>query len=316
MTGMTGRRERHHAPPAGEGQPLSPRRPRGPKRPKSRQAGGGSGFVNVNNRLFAPLQGLNPDNILQGGYGWLDKTDGGMTYHPGMDLNSGGSCNADEGLAVVAPLAGLVRAVLFWNGSSQGEGNHVWVELDDPCLPGPTWWHTDHLQRIDVGVGQRLPPGGAIGTCGRTGGWDCAHAHTELLTGPPKDGWWQWPYGWSRASVEAAYWSPNSWWYAAKALVLAEGGEPVPPEAVKAMTDWEIINWVLRTLYEWQNLSSEFNPDSGVCKAWVAALRAGHYPGRPRTGERPYGDPGAGVWQECEQQLLIWTNDGTASWTG
>lgn len=299
-----------HVPPGlGEAQPLRPNA-------RSRQGGGGGGFVTVNDRLFAPLQGLNPANVLQGGYGWLDWTDGGMTLHPGLDLNSGGSCNADEGLLVVAPLAGIVRATLPWDGRTPGEGNHVWVEMDDPCLPGRTWWHTDHLREITVWVGQRLVPGQPIGSCGRSGGWDCAHAHSELLRDAPATGWYQWPYGWSRGQVEAAYWNPWDWWNSATALVLAEGNQPIPPEVVEAMNDWEIINYVLVNLYEWAGLSHEFNPESGICKTWVAALRAGQYPGRPRTGERPYGDPVEGVWQECDQQLLIWKNDGTMSWTG
>jgi hypothetical protein len=273
-------------------------------------------LVTVNNRLFAPLQGLNPSNILQGGYGWLDKTDGGSTYHPGLDLNAGGSCNADEGLAVVAPLAGVVRAVLYWNGYSAGEGNHVWVELDDPCCPGPTWWHTDHLQSVSAVVGQRLGPGEPIGTCGRTGGWDCAHAHTELLTNPPQDGWWQWPYGWSRQQVEASYWNPHQWWSAATALVMAEGQSPPPEEVVITMTDWQLINWVLATLYSWAHLDDQFNPTGGIQKCWVAALRAGHYPGRPRTGDRAFGDPTEGWWAEFENGLLIYKADGEMSWTG
>ena len=158
----------------------------------------------------------------------LDVTDGGATLHPGLDLNSGGSCDADLGALVVAPLAGVVRQTLYWNGYTAGEGNHVWVELLDPCLPGPTWWHTDHLDAIACAVGQQLAPGDPIGVCGRSGGWDCAHAHTELLKGPPAQGWWQWPKGWSRAQVEAAYWAPRTWWDAATALVLAEGSQPIP----------------------------------------------------------------------------------------
>jgi hypothetical protein len=239
-----------------------------------------------------------------------------MTLHCGLDLNAGGSCQADEGLAVVAPLAGIVRQTLYWNGATPGEGNHVWLELDDPCLPGVTWFHVDHLLDISCTVGQRLGPGDPIGLCGRTGGWDCSHAHSEWLTGPPQDGWFQWPYGWSQGQVEKAYWSPYVWWNAATALVLAESNQPIPPETIKAMSDWQLINFVLGPMYEWQGLSDQFNPESGVCKAWVAALRAGQYPGRPRTGERPYGSPVEGVWQECEQQLLIWKNDGTVSWTG
>jgi hypothetical protein len=306
------RQEHHHAPVPGEPQPLSGRRPVGRRRS---QKGGGAGFVTVNNRLFAPLQGLAANNILQGGYGWLDKTDGGMTYHPGLDLNSGGSCNADEGAGVVAPLAGIVRAVFYWNGTSMGEGTHAWVELDDPCLPGATWWHTDHLLDVSVGVGQRLVPGQPIGLCGRTGGWDCAHAHTELLTGPPAQGYWQWPYGWSRAQVEAAYWNPRTWWDAATALVLAEGNQPIPPEVVKAMSDWELTNYVLKQLYDWAGIA--FNPEGGMAKTWVAAMRAGHYPGRPRTDDRRYGEgEGDGWWAEFESGLLIYKRDGTMSWTG
>jgi hypothetical protein len=299
----------HRPPPPGEDQPLRPGR-------TARQGGGGSGFVNVNSRLFAPLQGLNPANVLMGGYGWLDKTDGGATYHPGLDLNSGSGCNADEGALVVAPLAGVVRATLFWNGYSAGEGNHVWVELDDPCLPGPTWWHTDHLQSISVGLGQRLVPGQPIGPCGRSGGWDCAHAHTELLTGPPYYGWYQWPYGWSRAQVEANYWNPSQWWAAASALVLAEGNQPIPPEVVAVLTDWQIKNWIMPDLWQWQGI--DYNPEAGTSQGWVNALRAGHYLGRPRTGERPYGEGNeAGVWVEHEHGLLVYRfSDDQASWTG
>jgi murein DD-endopeptidase MepM/ murein hydrolase activator NlpD len=249
--------------------------------------------------------------VTQGGYSWLSITDGGMTYHPGVDLNAGGSCNADEGLAVVAPLAGVVRSTLY---AASGEGNHLWFEIDDPCCPGPTWLHLDHLQRIDAAVGGRVPAGGNLGTCGRTGGWDCAHLHTEFVQGKPANGYWQWPYGWSRAQVEDAYWQPLVWWNAASALALAEGGRPPPEEVVMAMSDWELKHWVLGTLYEWAGI--EFNPESGIAQAWVDATRAGAYPGRPRTGERPFGAPVSGVWQECEQQLLIWKNDGTTSWRG
>lgn len=310
MTGPSGTNHGHIPPRPGQPQPLAP---------QAREVVTGStaaGFLNVAGRLFAPLQGLDPNNILMGGYGWLSQTDGGATLHPGLDLNSGSSCNDDEGKTVVTPLAGIVRQVLYWDGYSAGEGNHVWVELDDPCLPGVTWFHVDHLQHVAVANGQRLAAGESVGLAGRTGGWDCAHAHVELLRGPPANGWWQWPKYWSRAQVEAAYWAPKPWWDAASALVLAEGGQPVPPEQVQAMTEWELINWVLATLYQWQSLGEQFNPDSGISKTWVAALRDGHYPGRPRTGERPFGDPQTGVWAEFEGGLLIYKADGTMSWRG
>ena len=102
---------------------------------------------------------------------------------------------------------------------------------------------------MDVGPEQRLTPGQPIGTCGRTGGRDCAHAHTELLQGPPSTGYWQWPYGWSRAQVEDAYWNPTTWWQASTALVLAENNEPIPPEVVEMLSDFEVLNWVMPDLW-------------------------------------------------------------------
>jgi hypothetical protein len=303
----------HHVPPrAGVSQPLHPGST-APETPPN--AGGGAGFVNINNRLFAPLQGLNPNNILMGGYGWLSITDNGATFHPGLDLNSGSGFNDDEGATVVAPLAGIVRAVLYWNGSTPGEGNHVWVELDDPCLPGPTWWHTDHLLDILCTVGQRLTPGDPIGLCGRSGGWDCAHAHTELLTGPPQDGWYQWPYAWSRARVEAAYWSPSSWWAAASALVLAEGNQPIPPEVVTMLSDWEVLHWVMPDLWAWAGIA--YNADALTSKAWLKELREGRYRGRPRTTDRDYGDPHRGAWAEFDGGVVVTRSDsGEWSWQG
>jgi len=298
----------HHAPPPpgvrqpGEGQPKA-----------TAQAGG---FVTVNDRLYAPLQGLQPGNVLMGGYDWLDWTDGGVTPHPGLDLNSGTSCNSDEGLLCVAPLAGVVRAALWWDGYTSGEGNHVWIELDDPCCPAPTYLHNDHLQTILVSVGQRLTPGQPYGRCGRSGNWDCAHAHVELSKGAPVHGWWQWPYGWSIPQVEQVYYNPYSWWSAATALVIEEGGEPIPPETITMLEDWQVRGWILAPLYEAAGIP--YNPDSGTAQAWVSRLREGYYPGRPRSVEQPYGEGDQeGVWVEFEGGVCLYRlGDGQVSWTG
>ena len=298
-------RRGHVPPPPSEPQPFHPVAGRS-------QGGGGAGFVNIAGRLFAPLQGLSPNDPAQGGYTWLSPTDGGATFHPGIDLNSGGSCNADEGAGVVAPLAGVVRSILY---AASGEGNTVWVELDDACQPGPTFFHVDHLLAVECVTGQRLAPGERFGAAGRTGGWDCAHLHTEFLKGPPASGYWQWPYGWTRAQVEAAYYQPAAWWNAATALVLAEGQQPIPPEVVEAMNDWELTNYVLAQLYEWAAIP--FNPEGGMAKCWVAALRAGVYAGRPRTDDRRYGEgDGKGWWAEFDSRVLVYNQDGTMSWNG
>jgi len=313
VTGANTGREHQHVPPAaGSDQPLHPGRARRKRTP--RQGGGGAGFVNVNNRLFAPLQGLDPNNVLMGGYGWLSKTDGGVTFHPGLDLNSGASCNADEGLLIVAPLAGIVRATLYWNGSTPGEGNHVWVELDDPCLPGPTWWHTDHLALITVAPDQRIAPGEPIGQCGRSGGWDCAHGHTELLYAAPQNGWYQWPYGWNQTAVENTYWNPSTWWSMATAKVLAEGNQPIPPEVVTMLSDWEVLNWVMPDLWRWAGI--DYNSEALTSKAWLKELREGRYRGRPRTADRSYGN-GRGFWAEFDYGTVVTRSDsGEWSWQG
>jgi murein DD-endopeptidase MepM/ murein hydrolase activator NlpD len=229
-----------------------------------------------------------------------------------VDLNSGQQCNADEGLQVVAPLAGVVRSVLFWDGYSLGAGNNVWVELVDECCPGPTWWHTDHLQEVWVQEGQHLSPGEPIGLCGRSGGWDCAHAHTELLKGPPEYGYWQWPYGWSRAQVEAAYYAPRSWWDAAAALV---GG--APPEVIVSILSGAQSAAVQAVMWG----EYPFNPEAAIAKAWRDDWRAGVWRGRAISEEQPVpedpteGKP-AGVYQLFESGVCCWLPGQPASWNG
>lgn len=273
-------------------------------------------LLSVGERLYAPMAGLTPPDVLRGGFGWLDATDRDaagvpQTLHPGADLNGGagtGGCNADEGLDAVAPLAGVVRAALPWDGSRRGEGNHVWLELTDEVAPGPTWLHVDHLQAIAVRVGQRVAPGERLGWVGRSGGWACAHLHLELLKGPPAQGFWQWPYQWSRAQVEAAYYRPLDWWHAASAKV-----QGAPEEVVMAvLQDWQLKGWVLADLY--QQAGVPYNPESATATAWCDELHRGVYRGRPRGEEHTIED---GVWQEFEQGVCVWkATDGAVSWNG
>lgn len=67
---------RRHVP-----QPRNPRRANGGFVLPS-QGGGGGGFI-VRNGVYVPLQYTDPKSPLQGGYGWCDRTDNGLTYHPG-----------------------------------------------------------------------------------------------------------------------------------------------------------------------------------------------------------------------------------------
>ena len=54
------------------------------------------------------------------------------------------------------------------------------------------------------------------------------------------------------------------------------------------MNDWQLTNWVLGSLYDWAGLKDAFNPEGGIQRTWVAAVRAGRYPGRPRTRRPPF----------------------------
>jgi hypothetical protein len=271
-------------------------------------------FVNVQGRLFAPLQGLNPADVLQGGYGWLAATDGGATYHPGADLNSGGSCNADDGLPVVAVLAGVIRATLYWDGVSSGEGNHVWYEVEDDVAPGPTWVHHDHLKFIDCAVGQRVSPGEQIARAGRTGNWDCAHLHSEWLPAPPAQGWYQWPYGWSQGQVEAAYYWPRAWWDAAAAKV----GQ-APPEIVSMILSGAQTAAVQAAV--WGDYWDPAAADFAFQTSWREEWRRGVWRGAPLSDEQPVPeDPAehkpAGAWRLFEGGAACWLPGLPVSWNG
>ena len=80
------------------------------------------------------------------------------------------------------------------------------------------------------------------------------------------------------------------------------------------LSDWELTNYILAQLYEWAKVP--FNPEGGIPKTWVAALRHGVYAGRPRTDDRPYGDPISGWWAEFEGRVLVYGADGRMSWNG
>lgn len=295
-------RHGHRPPLVGEAQPFvlpkSTLERRRESRRRRSQAGGGAGFVTVNDRLFAPLAGLNPNDVSQGGYTWLSVTDGGATFHPGVDLNSGGSCNADEGASVVSPLASITRSVLY---SASGEGNHIWLEIDDPCSPGPTYVHFDHMLSIESGVGQRNPAGAYLGQCGRTGGWDCAHLHTEFLKGPPSNGYWQWPYGWSRQQVENEYYQPAWWWNAAAALVLSGAGAG---EEENPMNTTHEERMEMKSYFDIYGV--DCNMDTAIMERACLAYKRDETPGPALTQEYPYGPH---VRQDFTSRILEWHAD-------
>ena len=275
---------------------------------------GRSGLVTVNGQLYAPLLGIQPSDVLQGGYAFLDPTDAGATYHPGADLNTPGGCDTDLGAPIVAMLGGVVRAVLVWDGYSSGEGNHLWYEVDDPLAPGPTWVHHDHLDRISVTVGQRVAAGEVIAACGKSGNWSCAHAHTEWLPGAPPDGFWQWPYGWSKSRVQAAYYSPASWWQAASAR--AQGASPEVASMILSGAQSAAVQAVV-----WGQFWNPDMADAGIPASWRAEWHAGRWRGEPISGEEPIpedpaeGKP-AGNWQRFAYGAAVWLPGQEVSWNG
>ena len=274
---------------------------------------GKAGFINVQGRLFAPLQGLDQNDVLSGGYGFLDWTDGGRTPHPGADLNAGSGCNADDGLPVVAMLAGVVRAVLPWNGGS-GEGNHLWYEVDDPLSPGPTFIHHDHLGSFAVVEGQRVVPGQLIASCSNSGGWDCAHLHSEWVKGPPPYGYWMWPYGWTPEQVQEVYYSPRAWWDAAVARVGA-----APPEVVDMILSGAQSAVVQAAVWGdyWRPEADTF----AIETSWREEWRRGVWRGRPLSDEQLLPEDGAenkpgGSFRLFEFGVCCWLPGQDVSWTG
>lgn len=278
-----------------------------------------AGFINVQGRLYAPLQGLNPADVTQGGYRWLSPTDfdaygNPHTLHPGVDLNSGGSCNADEGLPVVAMLGGVVRAVILWDGTSSGEGTHLWYEVTDACSPGPTFIHYDHLKTVSVVQGQRVTPGQVLAAAGRSGGWDCSHLHCEWSKGPPPNGWFQWPYGWTREQVEEAYYNPRWWWDAAAAKVGA-----APPEVVQLILSGAQSAVVQAAVWGqyWRPEADTF----AIEASWREEWRRGVWRGAPLSDEQLLPEDAAenkpgGAFRLFEGGVACWLPGQEVSWNG
>jgi hypothetical protein len=266
------------------------------------QGGGGGAFIEQNG-IYVPLEFTNPGDPLEGGYGFCDWTDGGLTPHPGVDLNSGPSCNSDEGVQVVAPVDGVVVAVLPWDGYTSGEGNHLWFYASDPRAVAPAYVHFDHLQAFAVDEGQQVEAGQLLGTCGRTGNWACAHSHEEFCKQAPGS-WWQWPYGWSLAQVQGAYYDPG-WWYQ-QTVQKAAGHEEVPMDVssdeLAAMAPYFAMYGVTP------------NMQTAIMYRAALAYKRDETPGPCLTDEYPYGDRGY-VRQNFTARILEWHPDDNQVYT-
>src|SRR4029450_10537547 len=151
-------------------------------------------------------------------------------------------------------------------------------------------------------------------TCGRSGGWSCAHLHSEWLPGAPPEGWWQWPYGWPKAAVEAGYYSPRDWWRAASAKV-----QGASPEAVMAILSGAQAAAVQAGV--WGASREPAAADFAIPTSWRAEWQAGRWRGAPLSAEQPVpedtaaGKPG-GSWRLFEYGAACWLPGQDVSWNG
>lgn len=266
--------------------------------------------------VYAVLQALTPGNPLMGGYGYLAWSDAGGCYHEAVDLNSMGGGDSDLGAWVVAPLDGVVTFAQLWDGWTNGFGSHVAILVDDPRAAQPCYVHVAHLARIDVAVGERVPAGTPLGTCGKSGNQPYAHVHTAFWHDVPPGGWNFWQTGYSKDWVAQHTLDPGDWFWGSVAKAEAMSGGGIAPEVVAMLEDWQVLNWLMPDLWQWADVP--YNPEALSSKAWLQELRQGRYRGRPRTADRPYGEGDqSGHWAEFEDGVLVTrTGSGEWSWNG
>lgn len=140
------------------------------------------------------------------GYKFLDKVSGKNTLHPGEDLNSGSSGEADNGLSVKPMAAG--RVVYVGNGGA-GWGNIVVIEHPSLYWISPTKYLATryaHFKQVNVKVGDEVTLDTVIGLCGKSG-TGSSHCHWEVLK-KKLNKWTQYPNGWTREEVLSVWVSP------------------------------------------------------------------------------------------------------------
>jgi murein DD-endopeptidase MepM/ murein hydrolase activator NlpD len=246
-----------------------------------------------------------------GGYAYLDPTDNGQTRHPGVDLNSRGGGDADLGAPVVAAVDGVVEYIRWWDGRSTGYGDYVVLRTESPWTP-QVWLQHCHLEAIDCVVGQQVPAGAQLGTCGKSGNQPYAHLHWEVCHAR-KPTWDTWPYGWSVAQIEQYWTRPADWYWATVAAATAgQGGTDV---AILSGAQQAAIASALFAPYP-------FNPETAIGGGWLAEWRAGRYRGTPTAEEQDVPEDGAagkpkGRFQPFTAGCACWLPGAeTASWDG
>lgn len=263
--------------------------------------------------VYAPLAFVRPADPTMGGYTWLSLTDGGATYHNGVDLNSLGGGDADLGAPVVAAVGAVVTAVVPWDGWSTGYGNVVVLETADARATPQVWLKHCHLDTITCSPGQFLLAGAQIGTCGKSG-TTFAHLHWEVMWARPPS-WGTWPYGWSREQVERYWMRPADWFWATIATAAAQQG---------GGTDVSILTGAQQAAVQAAVWGAQWNPDAAdfaIPASWREEWKAGRWRGAPLSDEQlipedtAAGKPG-GSWRLFEGGACVWLPGEAASWNG
>lgn len=238
-----------------------------------------------------PLVGCTDGNPLEGGYSYLEWSKEGGVWHPGVDLNAGNGGDADCGSGIMAPCDGRI----IWAGTTPGYGygNHVWFkpnQIDDML-------HLAHMGILDVSAGQRVTTYTPMGTCGKSGGQDKCHCHTEVWRGaeaPPR--WDYWPTGKTRDQVAALYKDPVQW-----LKDLKPDGEPVMIVDDVVLTQEEIA------YFGQPPWGVPINPTALIVRRAALARRRDENPGPFITDE--YLNVDGHTRQKCTN--TTWDYDGT-----
>jgi len=257
--------------------------------------------------VWFPMDTVTAYDPLRGGYAFLDRTDGGATYHCGADLNGGDGGDGDLGAALRFPVAGEVVYVGRWNGYSTGYGNHVWLRL----VTGD-YLHYCHCASLELGEGAVGQAGDVAARVGKSGFQTWAHCHFEVKREDPAlAGYDYWPYGQSADYVRQHYVRPADWW---NELLAWWANQPEVDVSILTGAQTAAVQAVMWGEYP-------FNPDAAIAASWRDEWRRGAWRGRAVSSEQLVpedtveGKP-AGAYQLFELGVCVWLPGEPASWNG
>lgn len=180
-----------------------------------------------------PLKDATEHDPTCGGYGFLDSTDNGVTFHPGIDFNALGPGDADLGAPVVAM---ALMTLEHTQRDELGYGLHQYWKIGEGLYDGAYVLYA-HLSGVEHSIpGTTVTRGETVAACGNSGGWRgghmWAHLHCEVFKEKPPF-WGYWPKGRSRIEVEGMYHDPRT----VAAYYDTWVSEPVMSEAEHSLID-------------------------------------------------------------------------------